>query len=311
VISLVTVDARRYHPGMKVLAVVSLLVAPFLSSLAAENPGGEFPPFVCAAEGAKKVMEYGTNGSVVWDYPAEFSRDVWRLPNGNTLFCYNNDYVPARNDNPSGAMEVTRDRKIVWQYATTGQVWTCQRVLDGSTMVGNSSAGKLLIVSPRGDLVREIVLRSKGGHSCIRNAREIPGGNFLVAEEGARAVREYAATGEFLRELKVPFAPYSVVRLTNGNTVVCGQKSMVEVDATGKTLWSLEGTEIPDMGIRWFAGIQVMPNGNVFIANAGGRISFLEVSRAKKVVWNSGAITPPGPFAHGIQRLDTPWPLLK
>ena len=100
------------------------------------------------------------------------------------------------------------------------------------------------------------------------------------------------------------FAPYSAVRLDNGNTVICGQKSMVEVDAADKIVWSLEGAEIPEMGIRWFAGIQVLRNGNIFICNAGGKVPFLEVSREKKIVWQSGAGEPPFPMGHGVQRLD-------
>ncbi|MEI7912295.1 MAG: hypothetical protein WCK77_21900 [Verrucomicrobiota bacterium] len=94
------------------------------------------------------------------------------------------------------------------------------------------------------------------------------------------------------------------MRLDNGNTLVCGQQSMVEVDATDKIVWSLQGAEIPEMGIRWFAGIQVLPGGNIFICNAGGKVSFLEVSRAKKIVWQSGAGEPPFPLGHGVQRLD-------
>ena len=287
---------------MNVLSI-GLLVC-FLGIQATAAAEGAFPPFLYAAEGAKKIIEYGRDGKVAWEFPAEMSRDVWRLANGNVLFCFNQDYDSKGNNNPSGVMEVSADKKVVWQFATTGQVWSCQRLADGNTMVGAASQGKLLIVSPVGKVVREIKLMNKGGHSCIRNARQIPNGNFLVAEEGARAAREYGLDGKLVREIKVNFAPYSVVRLDNGNTVICGQKSMVEVDAADKIVWSLEGAEIPEMGIRWFAGIQVLPNGNIFVCNAGGKVPFLEVSREKKIVWHSGAGEPPFPMGHGVQRLD-------
>jgi len=263
-----------------------------------------FPPFLYAAEGARQIVEYGPDGKIAWDYPAEMSRDVWRLANGNTLFCFNRDYNSARHDNPSGVMEVTPDRKIAWQFATTGQVWSCQRLADGNTLVGAASQGKLLIVGPDGKVSREIRVLNKAGHSCLRNARQLPNGHFLVAEESARAAREYAPDGQLVREIKVSFAPFSVVRLANGCTVISGQKSMVEVDAAGQTIWTLEGSEIPEIGIRWFAGIQVLPGGNIFICNAGGKIPFLEVTRDKRVVWHSGPGDPPFPMGHGIQRLD-------
>ncbi len=35
---------------------------------------GEFPPLLFAAEGAKKILRYGRDGAVVWEYPAERCR---------------------------------------------------------------------------------------------------------------------------------------------------------------------------------------------------------------------------------------------
>ena len=232
------------------------------------------------------------------------SRDVWALTNGHVLFCFNRDYNGAKDDNPSGVMEVTAEKQIVWQFATTGQVWSCQRLADGNTLVGAASQGKLLIVSPDARVVKKIRVLNKPGHSCMRNARQIAGGNFLVAEESARAAREYAADGRLVREIKVSFAPFSVVRLTNGNTVICGQQTMVEVDPADRIVWSLEGKEIPEIGVRWFAGIQVLPGGSVFICNAGGKVPFLEIARDKRILWQSGPENPPFPMGHGIHRLD-------
>jgi hypothetical protein len=113
-----------------------------------------------------------------------------------------------------------------------------------------------------------------------------------------------------MREMKVKFAPYSAVRRDNGRTLVCGQKSVVEIDRADAITWSLEGAEIPEMGIRWFAGLQALPDGNVLVCNAGGKVAFLEISRQKRIVWDSGAQRQ-FPSGHGIQRLDIPGPALK
>ena len=208
------------------------------------NPGGSetvFPEFLFAAEGAKQIIRYGRDGAIAWEYPAEMARDVWQLPGGNVLFCYNRNYDPRRHDNPSGVIEVTPDRKIVFQFSTTGQVWSCERLPDGNTLVGASSQGKLLVVNPQGIVVREIKVLNAPGHSCMRNARQVAGGNYLVAEESAHAVREYSPAGKSVREIHVKFAPFSAVRLRNGNTLICGQKSIVEIDCRDKLVWSLEG----------------------------------------------------------------------
>lgn len=267
-----------------------------------------FPEFLFAAEGAKKILRYGRDGLVTWDYPAEMSRDVWLLPNGHVLFAYNRNYDPRRDDNPSGVMEVTPNRQIVFHFATTGQVWSCQRLDDGSTLVGAASQGKLLIVNSQGTVSREVTVRNRPGHGCLRSARQVAGGNFVVAEESAHAVREYTPAGDLAREIKLQFPPFSVVRLDNANTVVCGLHSMVEIAPNDAVIWSLDGSAIPQAGIRWFAGLQVLPNGNLFVCNAGGKTAFLEINRDRQIVWQSNTGKAAYPLGHGICRTDIPGP---
>lgn len=256
--------------------------------------------FLYAAEGAKTVCIYD-NGKVTWEYPVEMCRDAWRLPNGNVLFAYNNNYNSRQNDNPSGVMEVTPDKKIVFHFQTTGQVWACQRLADGNTLVGAASQGKLLIVDPKGVVVKTIPLKNKPGHSCIRYARGLANGNFLVAEESAKTVREYDGDGKVVREIAVEFPVFACVRLANGNTVISGKSSIVEVDVAGKVVWRLDAASVPQLGVRWFAGLQVLPNGNLFVCNAGGKVPVFEIGRDKRVVWQTETALPIG---HGVQRLD-------
>jgi hypothetical protein len=264
-----------------------------------------------AAEGMHKVVILARNGSIQWEYPAEMSRDAWRLPTGNVLFCYNNEYNAERNDNPSGVMEVTPDKRVVFHFRTLGQVWSCQRMTDGDTLVGAASQGRLLLVGPDGTLVRSIKLRGAPGHSCLRNARQIEGGHFLVAEEGSHAVREYSADGALLREIKVDFPPYSAVRLTNGHTLACGQGKMAEFDGQGEAVWSVRSDDFPELGIRWFAGLQVLPDGNILVCNAGGKVPFFELNHKKEIVWRWPATAPLLSLGHGLQRLDIPTSPLK
>jgi len=297
---------RHDLPCSAIGLCIAWLAATAAAAPAPESTGMDFRPILYAAEGAKKIVEFAKDGSVAWECPAEMSRDAWKLPSGNVLFCYNDDYNSGRNDNPSGVREVDRDGKVVFEFRTTGQVWSCQRLADGTTLVGAASQGKLLIVSPTGEVVRVIPLKNAPGHSCIRNARQNPNGSFLVAEESARAVREYAPDGALVREIQVGFAPYSAVRLPDGNTLACGQQSMVEVDPAGKEVWSLKGADIPAMGVRWFAGVQVLPGGSVFVCNAGGKVPFFEVTREKKVAWQCDPAKTPIPLGHGVQRLDIP-----
>ena len=134
-----TTKPKRINVGPKalVLALVGgLLLA---RSMMTGEQAAKFPTLLYAAEGAQKIIRYGSEGKVVWEYPAPMARDAWALPNGNVLFCFNGEYDGSRNDNPSGVMELTADKKVVFSFSTTGQVWSCQRLLNGNTLVGAAS----------------------------------------------------------------------------------------------------------------------------------------------------------------------------
>jgi len=79
---------------------------------------------------------------------------------------------------------------------------------------------------------------------------------------------------------------------------------MVDVDAAGQTVWALSDGDIPHMGVRWFAGIQVLPDGNILVCNAGGKVPFFEVNRQKQIVWQWPASGPVVALGHGIERLE-------
>ena len=268
--------------------------------------GAMWPPLLYAAEGASKILIYDRAGQIAWEYPAPMARDVWRLPNGHVLFCYNERYQGHRHDNPSGVMEVTPDKQVVFHFATTGQVWSCQRLANSNTLVGAASQGKLLEVNPQGVVGKTITVRNPPGHSCMRYARGLANGHFIVAEESAGMVREYGADGACVREFAVAFPPFAAVRLSDGHTVISGRTAVVEVDAAGKTVWRLDAAEVPQLGIRWFTGIQVLPDGHLLVCNAGGKVVFFEITRdpAKQIVWQSNIGPSTIPLGHGIQRLD-------
>lgn len=289
------------------LVIRYLLLCFICCSLSAVHAADASLSFIYAAEKPGKIIIYDGNGAVAWEYPAEMARDVWRLPGGNVLFPYNFNYNSKTNDGSSGVMEVTPDKKVVLDIKTTGQVFTCQRLPNGETLVGAASQGKLLVFDGKGNITRSITVRNRPGHSCMRYARALVNGNFIVAEESAGAVREYSSDGNLVREFKVDFPPFGVVRLENGNTVVSGRNAVVELDPTGKELWRLNAAEVPQLGIRWFAGFQVLANGNLFVCNAGGTIPFFEITRnkEKRIVWQSKDKESGIPLGHGIQRLDS------
>jgi hypothetical protein len=252
---------------------------------------GQGHPFVCTDYNQGKIFIVSAAGKVEWEYAAPDCKncnDVWMLPNGNLLF-----------NTGKGVKELTREKKVVFAYESTSEIYACQRLSDGNTFIGECSTGRLLHVAPDGKIVKEIKLLPEGksgGHAYMRNARRLANGHYLVAHYGEQVVREYDADGKTVREIPAPGGPHSVVRLPNGNTLIaCGDtkggQKVFEVDAAGKTVWQVLADELPGVSLKFMCGLQRLPNGNTVMSNwlghkqLGQAPHIIEVTPDKKVVW--------------------------
>ena len=257
---------------------------------AADNPTsqGAGHPFVCTDYTQGKVFIVSPEGKVEWEYAAPSCNDLWVLPNGNLLF-----------NTGHGVREVTREKKVVFDYQSKSEIYACQRLNNGNTFIGECNAGRLLEVAPDGKIVKELRLLpagKDGGHSYIRNARQLDNGHYLVAHYGEQVVREYDGKGRVVREIPAVGGPHSAIRLANGHTLIaCGDRpggsKVFEVDADGKTVWQVQGAELSGISLKFMAGLQRLPNGNTVMSNWLGHGQFgkaphiIEVTPDKKVVW--------------------------
>jgi hypothetical protein len=276
---------------MKFSGAVCLSLILATAAARAENAtAGKGHPFVCTDYSAGKVFIVNAEGKAEWEYVAPSCNDLWVLPNGNFLF-----------NTGHGVKEVTREKKVVFEYQSKSEIYACQRLANGNTFVGECNAGRLLEIAPGGKIVKEIKLLPEGkdgGHSYIRNARRLDNGHYLVAHYGEQIVREYDADGKIVKEFKATGGPHSVARLPNGNTMISvgdrpGGGRVFEVDADGKTVWEVSNTDLKDIGIglTFMAGFQRLPNGNTVMSNWLGHGKFgkaphlIEVTPDKKIVW--------------------------
>lgn len=242
--------------------------------------------FYIADGGRGMVLRFSPEGKLLWEFRAPNCFDLCVLPNGNVVFACRmkgRDY---------GVREVTPDKKVVWEYKAKGEVFSCQRLPDGNTLVGECTNARLVEVNQQGKVVKEIKVKvRRGGHATMRMARKTKDGTYLVGHPGDRAVREYSATGEVVREFKTPGPAYGALRLDNGNTLYSCQHSVIEVDGDGKVVWKVTAKEIPEVGPKWLASISRLPNGNTVIGNwlghhqEGKGVPLFEVTPDKKVVW--------------------------
>ena len=245
-------------------------------------------PFACTDYTAGKVFLVSADGRVEWQYPAANCNDLWVLPNGSLLF-----------NAGHGVREVTRAKEVVFDYQSKSEIYACQRLTNGNTLIGECNTGRLLEVAPDGRIVKEVRLLPEGqdgGHAYMRNARRLDNGHYLVTHYGEGVVREYDADGKVVRSIPAAGGPHSVARLPNGNTLItCGDQKggsrVFEVDAEGKTVWQVQGDELPGISLKFIAGVQRLPNGNTLICNWLGHGQFgkaphlIEITPDKRVVW--------------------------
>lgn len=268
------------------LASASMDLAQGVSEQAVQTGKGH--PFVCTDYTQGKVFIVSSEGKTEWEYTSGTCNDIWLLPNGNLLF-----------NTGHGVQEVTRDKKVVFEYLSKSEIYACQRLANGNTFVGECNAGRFLEVAPSGKIVKEVKILpggKDGGHLYIRNARVLANGNYLAAHYGEQVVREYNPQGQVLRDIQAPGGPHSCIRLPNGNTLIaCGDRpggsKVIEVNKDGQIVWKVTSDDLPGISLKFMTGLQRLPNGNTVMSNWLGHGQFgkaphvIEVTPDKKVVW--------------------------
>ena len=250
---------------------------------------GQSRPFACADFTQGKVFIVAADGKIQWEHPAPSCTDLWVLPNGNLLFTTGH-----------GVKEVTREKKVVFNYESKSEIFACQRLANGNTFVAECQSGSLLELDPAGKTVKQIRLLPEGkagDHAYIGAARQLANGNYLVAHYGEQMVREYDAAGKMIREIPAPGGPHGLIRLANGNTLIAladktKDAKVIEVDPAGKIVWQFSNADLPGGGLKFMTGLQRLPNGNTVMSNWLGHGQFgngphvLEITPEKKVVWS-------------------------
>ena len=244
------------------------------------KPGPAF--FIAGDNGFSRAALFNREGVLLWQYKASNVYDVALLPNGNVLFTQR-----------GGVTEVTPAKKVVFEYKTRSEVFACQRLANGNTMIAECTAARLIEVDPKGKIVKEIKTQSKNkGHTHMRCARKTAAGTYIVAHLGEKAVKEYDADGKIIKVFKTLWKVYEAHRRANGNTVASGEKGAMEFDADGKVLWSMTSADFGTVNMKWIAGLSVGDDGRIVLANWLGHHQeykgdpIVMLSKDHKVIWS-------------------------
>jgi len=234
-------------------------------TLTAQDSSGQVRhAFACTDYTGGKVLIVSETGKIEWEYPAQNCNDLWVLPSGNLLF-----------NTGKGVKEVTREKEVIFTYESKSEIYACQQLPDGSTFIGEFNSGLLLEVSPKGKILKKVKLLpdgTDGGSAFMRNARKLANGNYLVAHYGLDKVCEYDSTGNIVMEIPIKGGPHSAIRLPGGNTLIScsdhnGEPGIVLADKSGSVEWKLSKNDLPGIELKFMAGMQVLPNGNIVVTN--------------------------------------------
>ena len=191
----------------------------------------------------------------------------------------------------------TDDHRVVFRYVPENQkgggAFSCQRLPNGYTLVGENASGRLVEVDPAGRVVFSLMTRfeSKNDHHHMRMARKLANGNYLVCHSGDNVVREYRPDGTTAWEQRTPSLAFAAVRLPNGNTLVSAIDRLIEYASDGQEVWSFAKDDVPGVTIQNMTGFHVLPNSNLVVGcyaaytKEGQGTGMFEITRAKQLVW--------------------------
>ncbi len=239
--------------------------------------------FLVASPGSRKVFRVSEDGSIEWSAPASSARDIWRMPNGNTLY-----------STKSAVVEVDSAGRKVWEYVGVprSELHACQPLDNGDVLVAECGPCRLIEVGRDGKIRKEIRVKTTAGtHMQMRGVRKAKDGTYWIVFSGERVVRQVDDAGKVLRTVKPDGINFDHVHgitcLDNGNVLIgTGKGAMfIEVDRRGKVVWRIENDDLPGIKMGYTGGAQRLSNGNTICCMHSGSVAMFEVTPEKKVVW--------------------------
>lgn len=271
-------------------SIVWLILLCFITRTAIS--GEVVPPTLMIAGNQARIME---KGKLVRKYPTRgLCQDAWFLENGDVLVT-----------EQVGVTKFDAGGNVIMRYTAAGkknEVHTCQPLPGGGVLVGESGPARLLELDASGKIVKEVMVRDikfQNPHLHMRGARKNRKGEYGIISSGEMRLiilKPDGATKRIIDLQKLPKSikhryAHSIAFLDNGNLLVSTSygSCFVELDGDGNMVWSLTPEDLPELGLKYAAGMQRLANGNTICTAYKSKYPIFEVTPDKQIVWKIAA----------------------
>lgn len=305
------------------MKLIRLFVVLALTAAITPIFGGAHPKLLGAARTNKAVII--ENGKVIKEYPTpQLSHDAWANKDGSVIACGKGGVVKYKADGTK-IFSFTPPK----EPGLKAEVHTCMPLANEHTLVAvNGAVGKgkkaqihafFYELDASGKTVKKYPiagLTSTNAHLQIRCVRRRNNGEYLItaAAEDKIIILKPDATVKRIIDLKKILPKglktkkvHGIAALNNGNMLIgLGYGSVVvELDTDDKVVWQLTPADVPEVGMKYAAGVQRLPNGNTVITASKSKYTIFEVTPDKKVLWKISADLC-GPIS-AVQILSVPY----
>ena len=246
---------------------------------------------------------------VLWEHPITASHDLQWL--GDTEDGHGRVLI---QESWTRIIEVdTRTDEVLWSYEAaadgTVEIHSFRRLADGTTMIAESGARRIVFVDGGGRVTHTIALtvNTPDAHHDTRLVRPTRAGTFLVAHENDGVVREYDRSGNVVWTFEVPLfgrervagngagahgnQVFAAVRLANGETLITtgNGSSLLIVAPDGAIRRRVSTNDVDGLNLAWVTTVQELANGNVVLTSCHGdpaQAQAIEITPENEIVWS-------------------------
>ncbi len=248
-------------------------------------------PFICVDSTNARYYEIDEEGEIV-----HMSRlpgccfDIWRLPDGNRLCAVFSMGV-------NGYALLDGQGNTIRTYSLPEgafEVFGCQPLPNGNVLLGDLQGKRLVEVDPEGAMVCVTPLFYDGdhGHEVMRMPRLCRNGkDYLVTQPGIRKIIRYAKDGTILWQAHTRPDTFDALEKKDGTVLYSCIEGIFQIDREGNEIWGVTPADLPEVGLCWALGLQLLPSGNVVVCNwlghgkEGRGVPIFELDSRGKVVW--------------------------